>query len=215
MNSTCSCSHPYCDRWWKTSSAAELWESKSQISSRAKEKSDCDLINGWTETWRGESFRKLTHRQRLGEHPPRTPGKSRKLREDDVTTGRDPPGPTPRTWTLRETEAQQVILKHIHQIWVCLSQNCDARAVCYVLIITFGQQRNEGVECTTVISPAVHAQDRTALIRTPDLSSDLTPWHRDRELRHWKHIKEHSQSSTISTDVTHCRHIDIHVRYIF
>lgn len=40
---------------------------------------------------------------------------------------------------------------------------------------TLRQERDERVKCATVVSPAMQAQDRTAMIRTPDSASDLSP----------------------------------------
>lgn len=40
---------------------------------------------------------------------------------------------------------------------------------------TLRQERDECVKCATVVSPAMQAQHRTAMIRTPDSASDLSP----------------------------------------
>lgn len=40
---------------------------------------------------------------------------------------------------------------------------------------TFRQERDECVKCATVVRPTMQAQHRTAMIRTPDSASDLSP----------------------------------------
>lgn len=47
---------------------------------------------------------------------------------------------------------------------------------------TFGQEGNEGVEGATVVGPAVQAQHRATIIRTPDSPSQLSPRNRDGQL---------------------------------
>lgn len=48
--------------------------------------------------------------------------------------------------------------------------------------LTFWQKGNKRVECTAVVSPAMQAQHRMSVVRTPDFTSDLPPRDCHREL---------------------------------
>lgn len=55
---------------------------------------------------------------------------------------------------------------------------------------TFRKQWNQSIECPAVVSPTVQAQHGTAIRRTPNLTSHLSPWDSHSELRRCRSTEE-------------------------
>ncbi len=55
---------------------------------------------------------------------------------------------------------------------------------------TFRKQWNQGIERPAVVSPTVQAQHGTAIRRTPNLTSHLSPWDSHSELRRCVEIQK-------------------------
>lgn len=66
---------------------------------------------------------------------------------------------------------------------------------CVLQQFTLRQQGDEGVEWATVVSPAMQAEHRTTLVRTPHCASDLPPGNLNSQI--WQQTNTpHSQHST-------------------